>query len=368
MKVLILLPYAIDSHLQWANGLKEHSRHEIEILSLSGNHWKWRMHGAGLTFAKRFGELEKRPDLIIATDMMDLSSFVSMLRKELVEIPVLLYFHENQLTYPWSKIDKDVGKGRDRHYAWINYASAMVADHVLFNSVFHQESFLKALPKFLKAFPDHQDMGNVEIIRQKSSVQYPGISLKALEVARPSKKMINEVPIILWNHRWEYDKNPEGFFEQMYFLQKKELPFKLVVLGRQFSNSPTVFNEAREKLKDHILEWGFVESREKYFEWIWKADVLAVSSFHDFFGISVLEAVYAGNYPILPYDQAYPEHFPPEHFSDYFYSSKENFSKKLEKVLLNRPLPESKLAEKVAQYELVKQVGTYDDFLDKFSA
>ena len=33
----------------------------------------------------------------------------------------------------------------------------------------------------------------------------------------------NKKPLILWNHRWEYDKNPTDFFKVLYKMQEKNL-------------------------------------------------------------------------------------------------------------------------------------------------
>ena len=60
----------------------------------------------------------------------------------------MVYFHENQASYPWSPNDRDIQYNRDTHYGFINYVSALTADHVFFNSEFHMNSFLNALPSF----------------------------------------------------------------------------------------------------------------------------------------------------------------------------------------------------------------------------
>ncbi|MGI9541618.1 MAG: tRNA-queuosine alpha-mannosyltransferase domain-containing protein, partial [Cyclobacteriaceae bacterium] len=132
MKIVLLEAFFSGSHRQWAEGLQRFSKHEIEILSLPGRHWKWRMHGGAITLAKRFQQLQTKPDLIIATDMLDLGQFLSLTRKETAQIPVAIYFHENQLSYPWSPTDEDVELKRDRHYGWLNYTSALAADTLFF--------------------------------------------------------------------------------------------------------------------------------------------------------------------------------------------------------------------------------------------
>ncbi|MCH6560361.1 DUF3524 domain-containing protein, partial [candidate division KSB1 bacterium] len=45
MNILILEPYFTGSHKAWAQGYQKQSKHRVEILSLPGNFWKWRMHG-----------------------------------------------------------------------------------------------------------------------------------------------------------------------------------------------------------------------------------------------------------------------------------------------------------------------------------
>lgn len=364
MKILLLLPFGIDSHQQWAKGLQCYSRHEVRILSMGGSHWKWRMHGAALTLARKFEALRWKPDLILSTDMMDLSTFAAMLREEIQGIPLWVYFHENQLTYLWSARDPDVKKGRDRHYAWINFVSALVADRVLFNSYFHKNSFLDALPRFLRAFPDHQESERVTEIQKKSYVCYPGIDLESINRWRPSPKVFNEIPIILWNHRWEYDKNPELFFRVLYKLAEAAVPFRLVVLGKGFSSSPKAFAEAQERLARQVIHWGFVESKEAYLSWLWKADVLPVSSYHDFFGISVLEAILAENFPLLPMREAYPEHLPPGDFPQCYYKDEEELFGKLKVYLTERPKFPGVVIDKLGVYDIRTQTEVFDSLLE----
>ncbi|NOR05915.1 MAG: DUF3524 domain-containing protein, partial [Deltaproteobacteria bacterium] len=152
MKILLIEPYHTGSHAAWCSGFATHSRHFVSMLTLPGRFWKWRMHGAAVTLARRFLAEEYAPDLILTTDMLDLTTFLALTRSRTYNTPTALYFHENQLTYPWSVDDRDLLKGRDVHYGFINYASAMAADTVLFNSRFHLESFFEELPRLLKHF------------------------------------------------------------------------------------------------------------------------------------------------------------------------------------------------------------------------
>lgn len=231
-KILLIEPYFTGSHKDWALGLAEHSHLDIRLLTLEGRYWKWRMHGGAVSLAEKFRQLEFQPDLILATDMLDLTTFLALTRDRTAHIPAAVYFHENQITYPWSQGDRDVLHARDHHYGFINFSSALAADAVFFNSRYHKDSFLAELPKFLNHFPDHKEQDSVGLIAEKSSVLYVGLGLNRLQSLRPSPHIGNKIPVILWNHRWEYDKNPEDFFKVLTSLDRCGLDFRVVILER----------------------------------------------------------------------------------------------------------------------------------------
>lgn len=268
------------------------------------------MHGGAISLAKQFNELDYTPDVIIGTSMLDLTTFLSLTREKSAGIPVIIYFHENQLTYPWSPQDRDVKNKRDNHYAFINYTSALAANKVYFNSHYHRNSFLEALPTFLNQFPDKQGKENIELIRNKSEVLYLGVDLVQFDEFKSNQK--EEIPVILWNHRWEYDKRPKPYFDALYQLKEKSIKFKLVVLGERNVMIPKSFDEAKETLSEEIIHWGFADTFEEYAKWLWKADILPVTSKQDFFGGSVVEAMYCNCFPLLPNRLAYPEHLSEE--------------------------------------------------------
>ena len=108
MRILLVEPFHSGSHQQWAEGYQQHSQHEVQLLTLPGKFWKWRMAGGAVELANQFLNLDFRPDLILATDMLDLPTFLSLSRKKSAGIPIAIYFHENQITYPWSPTDEDL--------------------------------------------------------------------------------------------------------------------------------------------------------------------------------------------------------------------------------------------------------------------
>ncbi len=311
MNILILEPYYTGSHASWADGYVRHSVHKVEILAMEGRYWKWRMHGGAVTLARKFIESDLAPDLILATDMLDLTTFLSLTRTRTASIPAVLYFHENQLSYPWSPGDRDVAKNRDGHYGFINYSSALAADAVFFNSRYHFGSFIDEAGRFLQRFPDYNERESINEIISKSAVLPLGLDLSRLEAEKPdTKDEGREIPLILWNHRWEYDKNPGDFFEALYILADRGIDFEVAVAGENFRKRPEEFEEAKRRLEGRIVQYGYVCEFSGYASWLWKADILPVTSNQDFFGASVVEGIFCDCFPLLPKRLAYPEHIP----------------------------------------------------------
>ena len=365
MEVLLLEPFMVGSHAAWANGYQTHSCHDVKILAMDGKYWKWRMHGGAVTLARRFLEEGHRPDLLLATDMLDLTTFLALTREATAEIPVALYMHENQLSYPWSPRDADPGLQRDAHYCFINYSSLLAADVVLFNSDYHREDFLAELPGFLKTFPDYNETGSVDRIAEKSCTLHLGLDLKRFNQYRPVTERAEQSPLILWNHRWEYDKNPDDFFRALFVLQEQGIDFELAVLGEAYQKQPAIFAEAQRKLEPQIVQWGYAASFADYANWLWRADILPVTSIHDFFGASVVEAIYCNCQPLLPKRLAYPEHLPEAHQQRHFYTDFDNLVERLGSLCQNSAAGHQEgLSGWVARYDWGQMAEVYDDRLE----
>jgi glycosyltransferase involved in cell wall biosynthesis len=363
MNILLVEPFFEGSHAAWAEGYQRFSRHRVSLLTLTGRFWKWRMHGGAVTLAQRFLASDLNPDLILASDMCDLGTFLALTRKRTAGIITALYFHENQLCYPWSPDDRDPAAGRDLHYGFINYSSALAADRLYFNSRYHMESFLGALPAFLAGFPDHRDRHRVEELRAKSTVLHLGLDLSGLDCHRPSRGDRNDgPPLVLWNHRWEYDKNPDEFFAVLEEIQDRGVAFRLAVLGRAYDDAPPVFARAGTTLGERLIHFGHVESREDYAGWLWRADLLPVTSNQDFFGASVAEAIHCGARPLLPRRLAYPELLPQRWHADCFYEDLAELAERLSVALLDPPNESlrRKLGDAVSHFDWARMAPAYD--------
>lgn len=298
--VLVIEPYFGGSHRAWAEGYRDHSAFEVELLTLPARWWKWRMRGGFVTLAERAQTLATsgyRPDVILATDMVDLAAFRGMLPPGWSSVACVLYFHESQLTYPDSpQMEPDLS------YAFTNWTSALAADHVVFNSEYHRGVFFQELPRLLRHFPDHRHGRRIDEVHARSTVVPVGVDVSWINPV-PS-----DPPLVLWNHRWEHDKNPEEFLAAVGSIAG-HLDFRVALCGESFGNEVAEFEEAAARLGDRVEQYGHARL-DRYIELCNRAEVVVSTSWQEFFGVAVVEAMAAGAMPVLPDRLSYPELVP----------------------------------------------------------
>lgn len=298
-RVLAIEPYLAGSHRLFLDGLSRWSRHEWAIASLPPRKWKWRLRTSALHFAEVVAK-DGPWDLLFVSDFLNLAELIALLPSPARDIPAIVYFHENQLTYPMQD-----GERRDVHFA-LNHLYAMLASEaVAFNSCYHRDQFARELQKLLAMVPDVATRPWYASAMSKVSVLPIGHDLDAVRLRSPV-----QVPIILWNHRWEYDKNPAGFLEALVELDARGTEFRVRLLGQKFETVPVEFSEIIARMGPRLDRIGYVSDREEYLEQVRGADIVVSTAHHEFFGLGTLEALRLGLYPVLPNDLAYPELLP----------------------------------------------------------
>jgi glycosyltransferase involved in cell wall biosynthesis len=308
-KILALEPYYGGSHRLFLDGLAGVLPGGMDLITLPARKWKWRMRLSGPWLATELGKIPD-PDryaALLCSTFVDVAALKGMMPEWARRLPIHTYFHENQFAYP-----VQIENERDLHFALTNVTTALASDRLAFNSAYNLETFLAGCRQLLKKAYD-MHLPQVEAaVRAKSVIIHPGQDFRLIDQTG-SVGGQGETPVIIWNHRWEHDKNPEQFFAVLFELEKRNIAFQLVVLGESFRNQPPVFAEARTKLKQRIIKFGYAESRREYVQWLRRGDVVLSTAGHEFFGISVIEAVRAGCRPLLPNRLSYPELFPADH-------------------------------------------------------
>lgn len=280
-RVLLVEPWFAGSHRAWAEGLRRHSRHKIELLAREPGGWRTTIEQSARELAAGVGTA---PDVLIASSMMDLLEFKE--RAGFPDVPTLLYLHENQLTYDRSK--PDLARGA------INWRSVVAADRIAFNSAFHLADFFSAVPSLGVAAPA------LAQARDRSIVLAVGID--ALRLAGPDAR-VDGPPVVLWNHRWEGDKDPGSFVEAV--LKNADVPFRLILAGEGL-RAEGYTTPLTDRLGDRVLHTGFAPP-ELYPTLLRQADVVVSTARQEFFGVSTAEAMSCGAVPLVPNRLAYPE-------------------------------------------------------------
>lgn len=299
MHILALEPYYGGSHRAFLDGWSGTSRHTWTKLTLPAHHWKWRMRHAPLTFAEQLNGLASCDfDLVFCSDMLNLAAFRGLAPADVARLPAVVYFHENQLTYPDAFRTE-----RDFHYAFDNFQTMVAADAVWFNSAYHRDEFATQCRTFLRKFPDYSPEAQLDEALARTSIASPGLPNLV-----PASRTLNfQQPHIVWAARWEHDKNPDDFFAALRQLKRAGESFRLSVVGESFRDVPPVFAAARAEFAAEIAQWGFLPSHAAYLALLQSADLFVSTAVHEFFGISAAEAILAGCLPVLPRRLAYPE-------------------------------------------------------------
>lgn len=301
MKMVLVEPYYGGSHKAWADGLASHSGLDVELVTHPARFWKWRMHGGFLTLAEELSNVVERgwlPDVVLASSMMDVAAFAGAVRNVVPGVPIAVYFHESQFTYPLSPADK-----ADLTYQMKNWASAVVSDLVIFNSEYHRSVFAEESMRFLNAFPEHKHVHRVEDVLDASIVLPVGVDLSGLCGERVEA---DGPPLIVWNQRWEHDKGPAELKAIVAHLIDNGVDFRMAMCGEVFVSVPPTFAEITEMLGSRLIHDGFAE-RERYESILLEASVVLSTAEQEFFGIGIVEAIAAGAHPVLPNRLVYPE-------------------------------------------------------------
>lgn len=369
MNILLVEPFLGGSHRAFIDGLKSHSRHEIFTVTMKGSHWKWRMSGGAVTLANKTQVIPEHIDLVFASSMTNLPAFIALTNPRFAHVPIVLYMHENQLTQPVPADEE-----RDTTYCYINYLSVLSADYVFFNSKFHKESFLEALPGLLAQFPDYQQSESIGIIASKSDLLYPGLDLRVFDgaVKHRRNRRPNERPVILWNQRWSFDKDPEKFFRVIDKLDDAECTFDLILAGDHQHDKAGHFEQAWKRYGSRILHYGFVENTEQYSRLLQLGDFVLSTSQHEFFCTAIMEAVYCGCHPMLPRNLTYPELIPrtlqePLLHGPVFYDDETDLFRKMKKMLDGtlKKLPLPTLQSINRELDWSRIISRYDTMFEK---
>lgn len=350
------------SHRACADGLTTSSRHTIDLLTQPDTEWRKRMRRGAVDLAYALDELPGRWDFVLATDLVDLAALLALRRRRLGGLPVLLYFHENQFTYPRQRSEM-----LNSWFGQVNYTSALAADRVAFNSAYHRQNFLDALQALTYEPTNWLAPEGIAEIVAKSGVLYPGVDLAWMDAIEPATT--DGPPIVLWNHRWEFDKSPDMFRRVLERLAEDGVAFRVAVAGDPGPDPHPALLELPDRLPGRVVHHGYAESREAYGRLLKQASVVVSTTKHEFFGLGCVEAMYAGCWPIVPRWFSYPELIPAALHEDCLYDNEADFERKLRLTLESPPRQHAgELRPAAAQFAWPRRVEGWDAAIDELVA
>ncbi|TVS10475.1 MAG: DUF3524 domain-containing protein [Wenzhouxiangella sp.] len=293
--VWLLSAYHADSHAAWADWLVGHfPAIDWQLRTLPGRHFAWRIRGNPLSWLDQLPDTS--PDLVLATSMVDLAT-IKGLHPRLHDVPCWLYFHENQFAYPQSE-----RQFRSLDPCMVQLYAALAADRVLFNSRFNRDSFLDGVQALMERLPDQQP----EDLRSRLE---PRCEVLPVPVKSLKASKMRDHGLIVWNHRWEYDKAPERFSAAVLTLATLGLDFRLALLGKRARRAPVALGQIRASLASRVVADGHLP-RSEYEALLGRAGIVVSTAIHEFQGLSILEAASAGARPLVPNALCYPEQYP----------------------------------------------------------
>lgn len=307
----------------------------------------------------RLNEVKRQVDLVFCTDMLDLPQWRGfMFGNPWINrsCPTLVYFHENQWTYPTAPQARE-----DLHYGYTNLLTSIAADAVWFNSQFHHDTFFQASEQFLQRMPDSISDHNLAAVRSKSMVMPAGFE----PISTPSMKDFNhdDGTIVLgWVARWENDKRPDYFLQLLAILQRRHVAFELVLLGARPKRENESLQQIRKRYSNQIRHDGF--SEHEHGRWLAEMDCVVSTADHEFFGIAVCEAIWAGAIPILPNRLSYPELTSAECLYDSLDEAATLIATIAKETVAQRKQRSDKASRMVAGYRMSELVPKIDDQLE----
>lgn len=300
LEVIFVEPFYGGSHKQLIETIIKFVPNS-HLLTLTAKKWHWRARCSALILSSSIPSITTER-VLFCSSVLSLAELLG-LRPDLCALKKVVYFHENQLVYPIREI-----KERDIQFAYNQITTCLAADVVLFNSHYNKNSFLNNIKNIIKIFPDNKPKDLRTKIEPKCDVLYFPVEFFPIH----QKAEFSEELHIVWPHRWEFDKDPEAFIKVLIHLKSDNLPFRVSILGETFTDVPEIFGQAKEQLKDEIVNFGFVKDKNEYYRVLQSSHVAVSTSKHEFFGVSMLEASFHGCFPLVPNKLVYPEIYPCE--------------------------------------------------------
>jgi glycosyltransferase involved in cell wall biosynthesis len=188
----------------------------------------------------------------------------------------------------------------------------------------HMDGFLESVADIMPYFRRHavNSFFTKRLLEERIEgfqfeVCFLGLDLEAIDRCRRGKRPERSSLTVLWQHRWRTDKNLRGALDIIETLAAKHREVSFLVGRNEDWDEPFW---APQSLKDYFAQalprlarLGNVHflsrfaTQVEYWRLLSEVDIAFSCSYHETFGIAMLEAAYAGAACVVPKMVAYPE-------------------------------------------------------------
>lgn len=230
---------------------------------------------------------------------------------------------------------------------WLQIGGSLTADLVVLNSVHTQRMVEESFSEFLNE-------PTMERLRQKTRVLRFGLISDEPDI--PISRDV-EVPIIVYNHRFEAYKQPKVTAEVLQSLRKAGHRFEVWVtqhVGQNVSEFPVA-----DRVVGHPV-------RREYLRRIAVPAINTINSLHETFCISILDSIALGHVIVAPRSVTFPELLPDGY--PYLFRSPDEQREMLEHILTTWPQEWEKYHHLLREharreFSLDRYIHTYADWL-----
>ncbi|MCC5807210.1 MAG: DUF3524 domain-containing protein [Opitutales bacterium] len=307
MRVLLLSGYHSASHRYWCEGLTTAlSDVKWTLKTQPARHFSWRIRASGWLWALVDDPDLTRTDydLVIATSLTGVVALKAIC-PALRTAPLWVYFHENQFAHPLGDAQSEVHRVG---WQFQSLQNAFCADWISFNTDYNRDTFLEGAAALLNRVPERLPGDPLNRMTARSDV----LPVPLTDEFRTFRDAPKDPSLIVWNHRWEWDKQPERFLAALRRLSRDGVSFRLAMMGCGGGRNGA-FAEDAAALAKHIVHWGEADAAT-YRRWIREAAIGVSTAIHDFQGLAMLELAQSGATVVVPKRLAYPECLPRARF------------------------------------------------------
>jgi glycosyltransferase involved in cell wall biosynthesis len=140
--------------------------------------------------------------------------------------------------------------------------------------------------------------------------------------------------------------------------------FEVILLGESPSTPSKKYKTLINQLSERIFHIGYVESRKDYFSLLASGDIVVSTAIQENFGLSIVEAIQCGCFPLLPNRLSYPEIIPEEYHASVLYNNDYELFSRLAYILEKKLFSKKVLCQRFIVHRWENRIDDYDNLFN----